>query len=188
METAAKSPKRGCPLFSRGGRAGRERDLASNTGEEQDVARQMPDQSGGGSSHSTMRDALLTEPCKALMPDSRAPVDDPQGSDFRRSVTSVSEEPATPAAVEEFLQALPAITHELSEALTAVSAYLTGSRHLFEHGNRFDKIQSAIEQADLQARRANDTLRLLRESFGQVRANLTTRSTVWVDHSGKIRS
>jgi len=113
-----------------------------------------------------MHDALLTEPRKALMPDSRA--HDPQGSDFRRSVTSVSEEPATPAAVEEFLQALPAITHELSEALTAVSTYLAGSRHLFEHGTRFDKIQSAIEQADLQARRANDTFRLLRESFGKL--------------------
>jgi hypothetical protein len=102
-------------------------------------------------SHSTMHDALLTERRKTLMPDSRA--HDPQGSDFRLSVTSVSEEPATPAAVEEFLQALPAITHELSEALTAVSTYLAGSRHLFEHGTRFDKIQSAIEQADLQARR-----------------------------------
>jgi len=70
--------------------------------------------------------------------------------------------------VEEFLQALPAITHELSEALTAVSTYLAGSRHLFEHGTRFDKIQSAIELADLQARRANDTVRLLRESFGKL--------------------
>jgi phosphoglycerate-specific signal transduction histidine kinase len=96
-------------------------------------------------------------------------------------VTSVSEEPATPAAVEEFLQALPAITHELSEALTAVSAYLAGSRHLFEHGTRFDKIQRAIERADLQARRANDTVRLLRESFGKLGR---TRSTVWVGHSG----
>ena len=140
--------------------------MALNTGEEQDVAQQRPDRSGGGSSHSTMHDALLTEPRKALMPYRRA--QNPHGSDFRRSVTSVSEEPATPAAVEEFLQALPAITHELSEALTAVSTYLAGSRHLFEHGTRFDKIQSAIELADLQARRANDTFRLLRESFGKL--------------------
>jgi hypothetical protein len=79
-----------------------------------------------------------------------------------------SEKPAVAASVEEFLQALPAITHELSEALTAISAYLSGSRHMFEHGGRFDKIQSAIEQADLQARRANDAVRQFRESLGKL--------------------
>ena len=119
-----------------------------------------------------MRDALFTESRKALMPDERAPADDLRGSDFQRFMTPVSvddrEKPVAAASIEEFLQALPAITHELSEALTAISAYLSGSRHMFEHGGRFDKIQSAIEQADLQAGRANDAVRQLRERFGKL--------------------
>jgi hypothetical protein len=119
-----------------------------------------------------MRDALLTESRKALMPDERAPADDLRDSDFQRFVTPVSvddrEKPASAASVEEFLQALPAITHELSEALTAISAYLSGSRHMFEHGGRCHKIQNAIEKAHLQAGRANDAIRQLRESLGKL--------------------
>ena len=96
-------------------------------------------------------------------------------------MTSVSQEAATPAAVEEFLQALPAITHELSEALTAVSAYLAGSSHLFEHGTRFDKIQRAIEL--LTSRRgARMTQSGCFAGLWQVRANAIDRvgRSFWV--------
>ena len=119
-----------------------------------------------------MREALLTKPWKPLMAHDPAPLDDANGAASQRSFTRVAvgdgEGPAGTAPVEEFLQAFPAITHELSEALTAISAYLTGSRHMFEHGGRFDRIQSAIEQADLQAGRASDAIRRLRESFAKL--------------------
>jgi hypothetical protein len=121
--------------------------------------------SGWYSSHSTVRDALLTECRKALMPDERAAADDVRDLDFQRCATPVSDDRERPAAAS--VQALPSITHELSEALTAISAYLSGSRHLLEHAGRFDKIQSAIEQANLQAGRANDAVRQLRESLGK---------------------
>jgi hypothetical protein len=109
---------------------------------------------------------------KALMPEKRAPLDDPRGSDPRRSVTPASadggENPGVTASVDQFLQALPAIIHELSEASTAASAYLTGSRRMFERGARFDRMQSAIERAHLQAGRVNDAVRRLRESFSKL--------------------
>ena len=72
------------------------------------------------------------------------------------------------ASVEEFLQTLPAMTHELSEALTAISAYLAGSRHLFGLDGRLDRIRGALEQANSQAERANDAVRRLRENLGKL--------------------
>ena len=127
---------------------------------------------GGGASHNTMREALLAQPRKPLMTDERAGLDDTRGAGTQPSVTRVAvndgEWPEATLSVEEFLQAFPAMTHELSEAMTAISAYLTGSRHMFERGERLDGIQSAIEQADAQARRAKETIRRLRESFSKL--------------------
>ena len=132
----------------------------------------------GASHRTTMHAALLTASRRALMPGKPLSLDNPRGSDFRRFMTSVSagdgENPAATDSVEEFLQALPAITHELSEALTAVSAYLTGSRHLLElygrvelHG-RPDRLQDAVEQANRQAMRANDAVGRLHKHFGKL--------------------
>lgn len=99
-------------------------------------------------------------------------LDNPRSSEFRRFMTSVpadgGENPAAAASVEEFLRTLPAITHELSEALMAISAYLIGSRHLLELGGRLDRIQGAMEQANRQAARANDAVSRLREHFGRL--------------------
>lgn len=112
------------------------------------------------------------------MPGKPLSLDNLRGSDFRRFMTSVSagdgENPAATASVEEFLQALPAITHELSEALTAISAYLTGSRHLLElYGrvephSRPDRVEEAVEQANRQAVRASDAVGRLRKHFGRL--------------------
>ena len=62
-------------------------------------------------------------------------------------------------------QALPAIAHELSEALTAISAYLTGGRQMWERADeaRFDRVQEILDRAHAQAMRANEALRQLRD-------------------------
>ncbi len=119
-----------------------------------------------------MCDALPAETRRTLMADKRGQLDDSRCPvshvSVRRPAVDVEESPVATVSVEEFLQAFPAVAHELSEALTAISAYLTGSRHIFERGGQLEGIQYAIEQADTQAARANDTLRRLRESFGQL--------------------
>ena len=119
-----------------------------------------------------MREALMAKPRKPLMADERAQLDDTSGAGSQSAVTRVAvddgEWPEATLSVEEFLQAFPAMTHELSEAMTAVSAYLKGSRHMFEHGGRLEGIQSVLEQAELQAKRANKAIRRLRESFSKL--------------------
>lgn len=87
---------------------------------------------------------------------------------MRRTIIDNNEEPVAAASLEEFLDAFPTVMHELSEALTAISAYLRGSRQMFERGGRSDGMQSAIEQADIQARRASKALMQLRGSFAKL--------------------
>lgn len=140
----------------------------------QSVVRQRPCRTGAGSSDGTMREAFLTELCTVLMPDERARFEDRRGPDCRLPTTLASgsdsseEMPVAAASVQEFLRAFPALAHELSEALTALSAYLAGSRQIIERGAGFEKIEGAVEQAHLQSARANDAFRQLRESFGKL--------------------
>jgi len=95
-----------------------------------------------------------------------------RGSAYPCSDTSKDDDadPLAVASTEDFLQAFPVITHELAEALTAISAYLTGSRRMFESGDadRFDKMHGVLEQAHAQAMRANRSLRELRKAFSKV--------------------
>lgn len=83
-------------------------------------------------------------------------------------VTDDGEQRVAPASLEEFLQAFPAIAHELSEALTAISAYVTGSHHALERGGELNRMKSATERAGLQVRRANAALRQLRDAFDKL--------------------
>jgi hypothetical protein len=66
------------------------------------------------------------------MTDEQTRLDDTSGAGSQPSVRRVAvddrEWPEANLSVEEFLKAFPAITHELSEAMTAISAYLTGSQ------------------------------------------------------------
>lgn len=106
---------------------------------------------------------------QALMSDEREPPDDFRDPDLHQSVIpellADTEAPETATPADAFLRSLPGVIHELSEALSAISAYLAGGLHLCERGDQSDRIQFAIERASTQAGRANDTVKGLRDGI-----------------------
>jgi len=128
---------------------------------------------GEDRSHDAMREALLAAFGKPSML-GELTYSGPSGLACLRSDTSAAvgddTDAVTVAPVGERVKALPASTHELAEALTAISAYLTGSHMICERGDAswFDKIRGALEQAHAEAIRANKAFRELRKILSEI--------------------
>lgn len=104
-------------------------------------------------------------PDRPGLPEPRAQNDGEAVREFERDLPPVGARADGSDAPIAIQLLLPTLSHELSEALTAIANYLEVSRTFMRRGNPtgHDETQSAIEKAQLQTMRAAQVARRIRE-------------------------